>query len=147
MIGNDATSDEFVLLVLIIQLLNYLCRQEDLLYFKDFILFVISGLLLHVLQELTEQWDVHLLFIFFYSRHQDLEDLRDRYPKKEERSISTRDKGVLSGVQEKGSKYSYSEKPSETEGGNATELLRDRSLNSKVPISIELVKKISLVEE
>lgn len=64
-------------------------------------------------------------------RHQDLEDLRDRYPKKEERSISTRDKGVLSGVQEKGSKYSYSEKPSETEGGNATELLRDRSLNSK----------------
>ncbi|KAG6579324.1 hypothetical protein SDJN03_23772, partial [Cucurbita argyrosperma subsp. sororia] len=66
-------------------------------------------------------------------RHQDQEDLRDRYPKKEERSksISTRDKGVLSVVQEKGSKYTYSEKPSEIEGGNATELLRDRTLNSK----------------
>ncbi|XP_022973023.1 uncharacterized protein LOC111471538 isoform X3 [Cucurbita maxima] len=66
-------------------------------------------------------------------RHQDQEDLRDRYPKKEDRSksISTRDKGVLSVVQEKGSKYTYSEKPSEIEGGNATEMLRDRTLNSK----------------
>ena len=113
--------------------------------FDGFNWFDTNEQLLHVLQELSEQWNAHLLIIFFYSRHQDQEDLRDRYPKKEERSksISTRDKGILSGVQEKGSKYSYSEKPSETEGSNATELLRDRSLNSKVSISIELVKVIS----
>ena len=75
--------------------------------------------------------------------------MRDRYPKKEERSksISTRDKGVLSVVQEKGSKYTYSEKPSEIEGGNATEMLRDRTLNSKVSISIELVQKICYIYE
>lgn len=102
------------------------------------------------MQELTTQWDNHLLIhFFFHSRHQDQEDLRDRYPKKEERSksISTRDKGVLSGIQEKGSKYTYLEKPSETDGGNAVELLRDRSLNSKVYISIVLVKKISFIDE
>ncbi|XP_023532838.1 uncharacterized protein LOC111794890 [Cucurbita pepo subsp. pepo] len=66
-------------------------------------------------------------------RHQDQEDLRDRYPKKEERSksISTRDKGVLSGVQDKSSKYTYSDKTGETDGGNAIELSRDRSLNCK----------------
>ena len=82
---------------------------------------------------------------FFPFRHQDQEDLRDRYPKKEERSksISTRDKGVLSGVQDKSSKYTYSDKTGETDGGNAIELSRDRSLNCKVSISIELVKKIS----
>lgn len=70
--------------------------------------------------------------------------MRERYLKKEEKSksVSTRDKGVLSGVQEKGSKYTYLEKPSETDSGNAIESLRDRSLNSKVPMSIELVKKI-----